>query len=703
MTGTPPPAPAESGRPRERLDGPAKVAGRAPYAYEQPVEDPLFLFPVRSTIARGRVRWVDTEEAEAVPGVVAVLTHLNAPRLASRDDLELWVLQDDEVRHHGQFVGAVIAGTPEVARHAASLVKVEYQREWHDVVLRADHPERYRPDHVNPSFDTDTSHGDVDGALADAAATVDQTYRTPVQHHVPMEPHTTVVRWPGAADLGAVAMYDSNQGVSPIRKVLAPLLDLDPEQLWIHSPHVGGAFGSKASPKAHHVLTALAARLVPGRPVKCALTRQQMFGNAGHRTPTIQRVRLGADRRGRLTAIAHDVVEHTARFKEFAEQTAVATRTMYAAEHRRTTHRLVPLDVPAPVIMRAPGEAPGMFALESAMDELAVALGMDPVELRIRNEPDADPESGLPFSTRHLARCLREGATRFGWADRPPAGQGRRDGDWLVGVGMAASTYPLFPQQGSRARIRALPDGRRQVEIAASDLGTGTWTALTQIAADALRVPAEAVDLVIGDSALPATVGAGGSSGLSIWGTTVVAAARAFRDRHGDDPPAGAEVVGELPENTAVGRYALHAFGAQFAEVRVDAVTGEIRVPRMVGVFDVGRVINPRTARSQLMGGMTMGLSMALHEESVVDPRFGHVVNGDYAGYHIPTNADVGDIDVSWLDEPDPLYNPMGSKGIGEIGIVGTAAAVANAVWHATGVRVRDVPITPDRLLGRHR
>ncbi len=268
---------------------------------------------------------------------------------------------------------------------------------------------------------------------------------------------------------------------------------------------------------------------------------------------------------------------------------------------------------------------------------------------------------------------------------------------------MAASTYPLFPQQGSRARIRALPDGRRQVEIAASDLGTGTWTALTQIAADALRVPAEAVDLVIGDSALPATVGAGGSSGLSIWGTTVVAAARAFRDRHGDDPPAGAEVVGELPENTAVGRYALHAFGAQFAEVRVDAVTGEIRVPRMVGVFDVGRVINPRTARSQLMGGMTMGLSMALHEESVVDPRFGHVVNGDYAGYHIPTNADVGDIDVSWLDEPDPLYNPMGSKGIGEIGIVGTAAAVANAVWHATGVRVRDVPITPDRLLGRHR
>jgi xanthine dehydrogenase YagR molybdenum-binding subunit len=441
---------------------------------------------------------------------------------------------------------------------------------------------------------------------------------------------------------------------------------------------------------------------VVGRPVKFALTRQHMFAVAGYRTPTIQRIRLGTDNDGRLTAIAHEVVEQSSTLEEFAEQTALPTRMMYAAPNRLTTHRLARLDVPTPAWMRAPGECPGMYALESAMDELAIACELDPIELRIRNEPEIDPETGHPFSSRGLVACLREGAQRFGWQSRNPQPGSQTDGRWLTGSGVAASTYPTR-RRPSTAIARVDHEGRYSVLIDASDIGTGAWTVLTQIAADALEVPLERVHLEIGDTLLPRASLAGGSMGTASWGTAIVEAARKLRERlqeeHGVVPAEGLEATGEGGENPEARRFAMHAFGAQFAEVRVNRDTGEVRVPRLLGVFAVGRIMNAKLARSQLLGGMTMGLSMALHEESVLDPRFGDYVNHDFAEYHIATNADVGTIDVSWIDEDDPYINPMGAKGIGEIGIVGTAAAIANAVYHAIGIRVRDLPITLDKLL----
>ncbi|NYH77843.1 xanthine dehydrogenase YagR molybdenum-binding subunit [Actinopolyspora biskrensis] len=683
------------GSPVERLDGQAKVTGNAPYAFEQLTEGAVYLHPLRAPVARGRVTEMDTSAAEAVGGVRAILLAGQVEQLDTRDR-ELAVLQSREVAFRGQYVGAVLATTPENARHAASLVRVSCAASPPDVALEGDRADLYAPEVVNPRFGTDTEQGDTDSAFEEAAYFIDRTYRTPMEHNNPMEPHATVAHWDG----GELSLYDSTQGAHSVRATLAPLFGLPTDRVRVQAPHVGGGFGSKGLPHANVVLAALAARSVPGTPVKFAVTRQQIFTVAGHRTPTIQRIRLGATRSGELTAITHDVVEHTSRIKEFAEQTAVPTRNMYRAANRRTTHRLAALDVPVPSWMRAPGECPGMFALESAVDEMARECGQDPVEFRIRNEPSEDPETGLPFSSHNLATCLRRGAEGFGWYDRnAPARSSPDAAGWIPGVGVAASTYPVFRSPGSRALVLAEGSGRYRVSIGAVDIGTGARTALTQIAADALGTEVSAIDLRIADTALPYANVAGGSSGTTCWGTAIHEAAGKLRAEHGSAPLPGASAEGETTSNPESGRFAMHAYGAQFAEVRVHADTGEVRVPRMLGVFAVGRVINPRTARSQFLGGMTMGLSMALHEEAVLDHELGHVVNQDLAEYHIATNADVGAIEITWLDEQDPHVNPMGSKGIGEIGIVGTAAAVANAVQHATGVRVRQLPITPDKLI----
>ncbi|MEN3611860.1 xanthine dehydrogenase family protein molybdopterin-binding subunit [Plantactinospora sp. ZYX-F-223] len=687
------------GTPLDRFDGPAKVTGTARYAFEHPVDRPVYLFGVQATVAVGRITAVHTEVALAKPGVLAVLTHENAPRVASFDDPELVILQTPEVAYRGQFVAGVVAETSEIARLAASMIRVDYEAGPHDVQLRADHPDRYAPEVTNGGFATDSVRGDPEAALADAAVRLDATYTTAWYQHAQLEPHSTIAEW---AD-DRLTLHVGSQGVHRLRDSLATLFGLDLERIRAVSPHVGGAFGGKLHAHPDVVLAVLAAFAVPGRPVKLALTRQQMFSQVGYRTPTVQRVRLGAGRDGRLVAISHEVVQQTARHKEFAEQTVTPTRVMYAAPNRSTTHRMVRLDVPVPTIMRAPGKAPGMYALESAMDEMAIACGQDPVEFRIANEPPLDPELDRPFSTRNLVACLRDGARRFGWAGRDPTpGVRRAAGGWLVGTGVAASMYPVYQLPGSSATIRAEPDGRYVVSIGAADLGTGTWTSLTQIAADALAVPVDRIVLRIGDTDLPAAMSAGGSSGMTSWGSTVVEAARRLRARmaaeHADPPAHGIEASADMPANPERERFSMYAFGAQFAEVRVHEATGEVRVPRMLGVFAAGRIINPKTGRSQLLGGMTMGLSMALHEQCVLDPRFGHVVNQDLAEYHIATNADVGCVEVHTLVEEDPYVNPMGSKGIGELGIVGTAAAIANAVHHATGVRVRDLPITPDRF-----
>ncbi|MEU1785810.1 xanthine dehydrogenase family protein molybdopterin-binding subunit [Streptomyces sparsogenes] len=688
----------EIGTDRERRDGPAKVTGTAPYAAEHPFTAPAHAHPVQATVARGTITAIDTEAASAVPGVLAVLTHENAERLASDEDKEFWVLQSPEVFFRGQFVAVVVADSAEAAREAAEAIEVSYDEHDHEVVLRTDHPDLYAPEQVNPAYPTDTEDGDVEAGLASAAATIDATYTTPAYHNNPMEPHTTVARWDAATR--HLTLHDSTQSVHGVRELIAPLFGLEVEQVSVIAPHIGGGFGSKGTPHAHDVLAALAARATPGRDVKLPLTRQMLFSTTGYRTPTVQRLRLAADAEGHLLALVHDVWEQTSRIKEFAEQTAVASRVMYASRARRTSHRLAPLDVPIPSWMRAPGENPGMYAGECAIDELAIALGMDPVELRVRNEPEVDPQTGKPYSSRNLVACLRLGAERFGWADREHAPSRKPGpGGRLVGTGVAASTYPVHRLPGSEAAIDVMPDGRYRVRIGAVDLGTGTWTALAQVAAEALAVPLERIDLRIGDTSLPHASVAGGSSGITTWGTAIYDAAGHLRDRYGHRPDPGASATGGTGDNEAAEHYAMHAFGAQFAAVEVDPDTGEITVPRALGVFAAGRIVNPRTARSQFLGGMTMGLSTALWEQSTMDPVTGHYVNHDFAEYHIATCADIRDLEAEWIEENDPHVNPMGTKGIGEIGIVGTAAAVANAVHNATGIRIRDLPITPDKLL----
>ncbi|NED96691.1 xanthine dehydrogenase family protein molybdopterin-binding subunit [Phytoactinopolyspora alkaliphila] len=682
------------GTPTRRLDGAPKVTGTAPYAYEQPVKNPVYVHAVQSGVARGTIRSIETVAAEAVDGVVAVLTHRNATRLADVGDDELAVLQSDSVAFRGQLIAAVLAETPEAARHAARLIQVTYDDEPADTELRADREDLHAPEGEDPP--DDRSRDEFAAAFSSADVRVDQTYTTPMLHNNPMEPHTTVAVWDEESEV-RLTMFDSTQGVHVVRSTLAPLFGLRPEQMRVVAPHVGGGFGSKGMPHAHNVLAGLAARAVPGRPVKYAVPRQQMYALTGHRSPTIQRIRLGAERDGRLAAISHDSVEHSSTVKEFAEECGKPTRSLYAGAHRLITQRLATLDVPVPSWMRAPGECPGAFALEVAMDELAEACGVDPIDLRIVNDPELDPKTGHPWSSRRLVECLQEGAERFGWAARDPEPGRRQTGGTLVGMGVAASTYPCFRSPGSVARIEVTDDGRYSVRIGAVDIGTGAWTALTQIAADALGCDMELVKLEIGDTDLPHATVAGGSSGLTSWGSAIVEAARILRHEHGASPRVGTTVEAETPDKPR--GVAVHSFGAQFAEVHVDPDTGEIRVPRMLGVFAVGRVINAATARSQLIGGMTMGLSMALHEVGVMDHRTGHVVNHDLAEYHIVTNADVGDVEATWLDDVDPQANPMGSKGIGEIGIVGAPAAVANAVYNATGVRVRDLPITADLLL----
>ncbi|MEJ8278121.1 xanthine dehydrogenase family protein molybdopterin-binding subunit [Pseudonocardia spirodelae] len=684
-----------------RVEGPAKVTGNAVYAYEQDAAQPLHLRGVGATIARGRVRAVHTDAAAAVPGVVAVLTPDTAPRLGGEAGAEQSVLQSAVVHHRGQYVAAVLAETPEAAREAADAVVVDYDAEPATTAFDPDSAEAYTPE-VVVAFPPDTSTGDPDAAFDAAAVRVEATYTTPIEFHHPMEPHTTVARWDGEH----VTLFEASQSVWDARRQIAALFGIGDDGVTVVSPHVGGGFGTKGTLHAGSVLTALAARAVPGRSVKLALSRREMTDTTGYRPATVQRLRLGAGTDGRLVSVSHDVVESGARMAEFGEPTAVISRHLYAAEHRRTSHRVVPLDLSTPTYMRAPGEAPGSFGAESAMDELAVALGIDPVELRIRNEPDADPDTGRPFSSRNLVACLRRGADRFGWAGRDPRPRTRLVDGWWHGTGVAAAFFPSFAMPGSAAGIRydaGAPGGapgRYRVDIAAADIGQGARTVLTLVAAEALGVPASQVDLNLGDTGLPHATMAGGSAGTASWATAIVEAADRFRDKWGTDPDDGSEADGVAGHNPAMAEYAMGAHGAHFVEVAVHADTGEIRVPRMLGVFAAGRILNPLTARSQFLGGMVWGLSMALHEEGVVDPGRGHVVNHDLAGYHVAANADVGDIDAEWVEEDDPHVNPVGAKGIGEIGIVGVAAAVANAAHHATGVRVRSLPITLEHFLG---
>ena len=707
------------GRPEPRVDGPLKVTGRARYAADaQPGPSLAHAVVVQSTIARGRVT-LDTAEAERESGVLAVLTHRNASRLpyrAHRAEVDpsagerIHMLQDDRVLHQGQHIAVVVAETLEQATHAASRVRASYVVE-PSVTVFAGAPAGTVPpaggdEEAGPP--SETRRGDPDAALGMAPVRVVAEYVIPRQTHHPMEPHATVAAWEG----DRLTLWDKTQWVDNVRDELAAVFGIPAANVRVVSPFVGGAFGSALRAWPHVTLAALAARHVQ-RPVKLTLTRRDMQGGTGYRPRTVQRLFLGADRAGRLLGIYHEGIAETSRYEQYTESLLDATPILYGCPHVATRYRLAPLDVNTPTFMRAPGEASGMFALECAMDELAEALSMDPVALRLANDTARDEQARRPFSSRALRECFTVAAERFGWMRRDPRPRSMRDREGrLMGFGCASSTYPVYMSPAS-ARVTLRPDGSAVVASAASDMGPGTYTSMTQVAAAALGLPLDRVCFELGDTRLPAAPVHGGSITMASIGAAVRAAClKARREALGPSPSKrGAdlaealrrrreplEVTARSRPGAGSSRYSLHAFGAVFAEVTVDPEFGTVRVPRLVGAYGAGRIVNPLLARSQAMGGMVMGIGMALMEQTHVDEGTGRAVEADLAEYLVPVNPDVGDLDVTFVPERDPHVNPLGVKGLAEITLVGVAAAIVNAVHHATGRRVRELPVLPETL-----
>lgn len=733
-----------TGAPIDRVDGILKVTGRARYAADHPLPGLAHAVMVTSTIPSGEIAAMDTAACERMPGVRLVMTPFNAPRLpedgkAGADTPTaghvMSLLQDTAVHYNNQPVAVVVADTLEQARDAASRLAVRYRVS--DAVLdfAVARAQACKPEEEEDGG-ADTCRGDMEAGLRNAAGIVDAVYTTPMEHHNPMEPHATIASWDG----DALTLYDSTQYITGVRKAVSGTLGIPAEKVRVVCPFVGGGFGCKGSVWSHVVLAAMAAQQV-GRPVKLVVDRPQMFGTVGARPITEQHLVAAATQDGELTALRHDVIASSSVIEDWLETCALVTRMLYACPNQQTSHRLARLNIGTTTFMRAPGEAPGSFALECALDELAEELGIDPVELRVRNHADTDPQKQKPFSSKSLRECYRVAAERFGWARRNPAPRSMQADGRLVGMGMATATYPAN-RSGASAMVRLLPDGTALVRTGSQDLGTGTYTVVTQVAADALGLPPERVNVELGDTTFPEAPVSGGSQSVASVAPAVQAAATAARTqliRQAVADPAS-PLSGAPPEDMEIAdgwlqrrsdpaqrepiaapiaraggkpieaqasakpgkereKYSMHSFGAVFAEVRVDPDLGEIRVHRIVASYGVGRLLNRKTAYNQLMGGIVWGIGMALNEKSELDPATGRVANANLAEYHVPVNADIGTIDVSVVDEDDPHINALGTKGIGEIGIVGVAAAIANAVYHATGRRVRDLPITLDKLL----
>jgi xanthine dehydrogenase YagR molybdenum-binding subunit len=708
------------GKPFDRIDGRLKVTGGARYAYEMQQNNVLYGFVVEASIARGTIRSIDTRAAEKAPGVVLVLSHRNAPAQGTGNHREAHpVLTSPEVTRYGQPVAFVVAESFEQARAAAYLVDVKYDRSSGKYALRSNLDEARvpKPKDAPPA---DSAVGDFAGAFASAPVQIDVTYTTPLQSHAMMEPHATLATWDG----DKLTLHTANQMLNQGQQAIATTLKIPVENVRLISPFIGGGFGGKLWVNADAILAAIAARQLK-RPVKIALTRQQIFHISTHRSDTIQRVRLGTDRNGRILAIGHDVFSGNLPSEQTYEGAALQTRTLYAGPNRLTRHRVAPLDIPVASSMRAPGEAVGLMALECAMDELAEKLNLDPIELRVRNEPSEDPEKHIPYSSRHLIACMHEGARRFGWDRRSPKPSQVSDGRWLVGMGMSAATRGN-PLRLSKATVRLDPDGNATVRMAMTDIGTGTYTILAQIAAEMLGLPMKRVRIELGDTSFPEAAGSGGSFGAGSSGSALFEACEALREKLARmakmDPQtarfangsiysgerstkltdlvgAGVEADGEIEPGRNNTNFSQQSYGAHFAEVGIDADTGEIRLRRMLGVFTAGRVLNAKTAQSQAIGGMVFGVGAALQEGMTLDPRFGYFVNHDLAEYLVPVHADIPAIDATFLAELDDKSNPLKSKGIGELGICGAGASIANAVYNACGVRIRDYPITLDKLL----
>jgi xanthine dehydrogenase YagR molybdenum-binding subunit len=708
------------GKPLDRVDGRLKVTGGARYAYEMQQANVLYGFVVEASIGKGTIRSIDTRAAEKAPGVVLVLSHRNAPAQGTGNHREAHpVLTGAQVTHYGQPVAFVVAESFEQARAAAYLVDVKYDRAAGKYALRTN-LDQARVPRSSDGQPADSAVGDFAGAFASAPVQLDVTYTTPLQSHAMMEPHATLAMWDG----DKLILHTANQMLNQGQQAIATTLRIPVENIRLISPFIGGGFGGKLWVNADAILAAIAARQLK-RPVKIALTRQQIFHVTTHRSDTIQRLRLGTDRDGRILAIGHDVFSGNLPSEQTYEGAALQTRTLYAGPNRLTRHRLAPLDIPVASSMRAPGEAVGLMALECAMDELAEKLNLDPIELRIRNEPSDNPEKHIPFSSRHLIACMQEGARRFGWDNRNPKPGQVRDGRWLVGIGMAAATRGN-PLQLSKANVRLDPDGNATVRMAMTDIGTGTYTILAQIAAEMLGLPVERVRVELGDTDFPQAAGSGGSWGAGSSGSALFEACNALREKlartAGMDPAMarfadgsiasgeqsrkltdlvgqGMDADGEIRPGRNSRDFSQQSYGAHFAEVGVDQHTGEVRLRRMLGIFTAGRVLNAKTARSQAIGGMVFGVGAALHEGMTLDPRFGYFVNRDLAEYLVPVHADIPAIDAIFLAELDDKSNPLKSKGIGELGICGAGASIANAVYNACGVRIRDYPITLDKLL----
>ena len=705
------------GRPVSRVDGRQKVTGGATYAAEFDVPGLAHGAVVRSTVANGRIASIDSRAAERATGVVAVLTHRNAPRLPYREHKalvdavigeRLHVLQDDRVSHQGQPIALVIADTLEQANHAAMLVRVAYAPETGATDISGAEPVLPTQEKTDQGagLPPETRRGDPEGALASAEVKVDQTYVIPRENHNPIEMHATIAAWDG----DRLTLWDKTQWVHNVADEIAAVFGISADNIRVVSPFVGGAFGSGLRTWPHVTLAALGARMA-GRPVKLMLSRREMYYGVGYRPHTVQRVALGASREGRLAAIVHDGYQETSTYEEFSEALLNASRFLHSCPNVYTRHRIAPMNVHTPTYMRAPGEASGVFALESAMDELAVALNIDPVELRLRNEPERDEFEKLPFSSRSTRECYRAAAERFGWSRRNPEPRSMRDGRSLIGWGMATATYPMNYAPAS-ARARLLPDGTAEVTSAASDMGPGTWTSMTQVAAETLGLPIERVRFILGDTRLPRAPVHGGSMTMASVGSAVQAACRRAREdalaRGGANDLTDAmrrlgqpvEASADVQPGDASQRFSMHAFGTVFVEVAVDPDLGETRVRRIVGAYGAGRIVNPKTTRSQCIGGMIGGIGMALMEHSVVDARNGRVPNANFAEYAVPVHADAPPLmDVIFVEEHDPHVNPLGVKGVGEIALVGVAPAITSAIFHATGKRIRELPVTPDKLL----
>ncbi|HEX6356724.1 xanthine dehydrogenase family protein molybdopterin-binding subunit [Actinophytocola sp.] len=722
------------GTPQSRVDGRLKVTGRALYAADHPVDGVVYAAVVDSSVGRGRITDVDTSAALAQPGVLTVISHRNAPRLPYVDNpgsnnppgTRLRVFQDDRVLFFGQPVAVAVATTLEAAQHAARLVEVSYAAE-QPITDVTSAP-------ANPP--TTYARGDAETALGNAEVRLEMTYRPARNHHNPMEPHATIAQWDG----GNLTVWDKTQWVvGGTQTELAAVFGIPQQSVRVISPFVGGAFGNGLRTWPHTTIAALAARET-GRPVKLVLSRRQLYFGTGFRPAYDYRVRLASDRRGRLSAMSHDIRAETSSYEAFFEAVMAPGQMLYSMPNVRQAYSTVPLDVNTPIWMRGPGFATAAFVIESAMDELANELRIDPIELRLRNEPGEDPSSGLPFSTRRLRECYSVGAREFGWSRRNPRPGSTRDGDWLIGTGMAAAVYDTggFPAQ---AHVRLHADGTALVQSATSDMGPGTYTSMPQIAADALGLTMRTVTFRLGDSIMPPTGPHGGSTTMASVGTAIQDGCDKVRRQaitlavddprsplHGVDPddvivrkgrmhvkndPTRGETYQQLltrnqrPHLEVIGTYAgavhdrfsMFAYGAVFAEVAVDSRLGLVRVRRMLGVYDAGRIVNPKLADSQAIGGMVGGIGAALLEHTVTDPRDGRIVNANLADYLVPVNADIKDLRAIYLNGNDPEANPIGVKGLGEIVLVGIAPAIANAVFHATGRRIRDFPITADALL----